>query len=168
MCDEKVRDAPSNVTGGTPIRIPLNDIFILPVKDQPIELQITACLSRAHYFDYGLRNADEHYRFLVFKVRGHNVGRRMVPIELMDRSEVLVDKGYVYERVTHPSFALRPEEFAVDYAVFEILSTVKPIEVTWRDLARYFLIDLRAAELEEFYDGGLTGALETDHYPNCK
>jgi len=144
-------------------RIPLGDLFTLAVEDQPIELQICACLTKAHYFDYGLRNADEHYRFLVFKVRGHNLGRRLVTVELMDRSEVLVDKGYVYERVTHPSFALRPEEFAVDYAVFEILSTVKPIEVTWRDLRRDFLIDLRAADLEEFYVGGLMGALETDH-----
>ena len=33
--------------------------------------------AKAHYFAYGLRSADERYRFLVFKVRGHNVGRRL-------------------------------------------------------------------------------------------
>ena len=148
-----------------PLRIPLGDLFILTVEDQPIELKISACLSRAHYFDYGLRNADENYRFLIFKVRGHNLGRRLVTVELMDRAEVLVDKGYVYEREAHPFFALRPEEFAVDYAVFQILSTVKPVEVSWRDLAREFLIDLRGADLEEFYDNGLTRArmVDTDH-----
>ena len=141
------------MTGRIPFRIPLGELFILTVEDQPIELKISACLSRAHYFDYGFTRADEHYRFLILKVRGHNLGCRLVTVELMDRSEVLVDKGYVYENVTHPSFALRPEEFAVDYAVFEILSTVNPVEVTWRGRARDFLIDLRAAELEEFYDG---------------
>lgn len=71
----------------------------------------------------------------------------------MDRSEVLVDKGYVYERITHPYFGLRPEDSAVDYAVFEILASVKPVEVTWRDATREFLLDLRSAELGEFYDG---------------
>jgi len=137
---------------GMPLRIPLGELFFLTVQDEPIELQINVCLSRAHYFAYGLRSADEHYRFLVFKVRGHNVGRRLVTVELMDRSEVLVDKGYVYERITHPCFALRPEESAVDYAIFEILSTVKPVEVTWKTLERDFVIDLRGAELEQFYE----------------
>lgn len=47
---------------------------------------------------------------------------------------------------------LRPEESAVDYAVFEILSTVKPLEVTWKNLERDLLIDLRDAELEQFYE----------------
>ena len=64
-----------------------------------------------------------------------------------------MDKGYVYERITHPSFGLRPEDSAVDYAVFEILASVKPVEVTWRDATREFLLDLRSAELGEFYDG---------------
>ena len=136
---------------GTPLRIPLGELFLLTVQGEPIELQINACLSRAHYFSYGLRSADEHYRFLVFKVRGRNVGR-LVTVELMDRAEVLVDKGYIYERVTHPSFALRPEESAVDYAVFEILSTVKPVEVTWKGLEGDFLMDLRNEELDQFYN----------------
>jgi len=70
----------------------------------------------------------------------------------MDRSEVLVDRGYIYERITHPSFGLRPEEVAVDYAVYEILATVKPVEVTWSDAMRDFLLDLRSAELGEFYE----------------
>jgi len=134
------------------MRIPLGELFTLTFQGEPIELQINACLSRAHYFLYGLRNADEHYRFLVFKIRGRNVGRRLVTVELMDRAEVLVDKGYIYERLTHPCFALRPEESAVDYAVFEILSTVKPIEVTWRGLDCTFLIDLRSEELDQFYN----------------
>ena len=123
------------------------------VEDQPIELQINACLSKAHYFDYGLRNADDRYRFLIFKVRGRNSGRRLVTVQLMDRSEVLVDKGYLYECITHPYFGLRPEDTAIDYAVFEILTAVKPIEVTWKDLTREFLIDLRSAEVGEFYEG---------------
>jgi len=135
-----------------PLRIPLGELFLLTVQDEPIEFQINACLSRAHYFAYGLRSADEHYRFLVFKVRGHNVGRRLVTVELMDRAEVLVDKSYVYESITHPCFALRPEESAFDYAVFEILSTVKPVEVTWKSLERDFCINLRDAELEQFYE----------------
>jgi len=134
------------------ISIPLGEPFLLEVEDQPIELHINACLTKAHYFDYGLRNADDHYRFLVFKVRGRNLGRRLVSVVLMDRSEVLVDKGYIYERITHPSFGLRPEEAATDYAVFEILATVKPVEVTWSDRTREFLLDLRSAELEEFYE----------------
>jgi len=123
------------------------------MEEQPIELQINACLTKAHYFDYGLRNADDRYRFLVFKVRGRNLGCRLASVVLMDRSEVLVDKGYVYERITNPSFGLRPEDSAVDYAVFEILASVKPVEVTWRDSTREFLLDLRSAELGEFYDG---------------
>ena len=122
------------MTVGKPLRIPLGELFLLTVQDEPIELQINACLSKAHYFAYGLKSADEHYRFLVFKVRGHNVGRRLVTVELMDRSEVLVDKGYIYERITHPCFAVRPGGSAVDYAVFEILSTVKALEVTWKNL----------------------------------
>jgi hypothetical protein len=144
------------------LQIPIGKSFILTVEDQPIELQISACLTKAHYFDYGLRNADDHYQFLVFKVRGHNLGRRLVSVELMDQSEVLVDKGYVYGRVTYPVFAVRPEEFAVDYAVFEILSSVHPVEVTWKDRRRDFLIDLRDAELGEFYKDDFAGVLETD------
>jgi len=77
----------------------------------------------------------------------------LVTVQLMDRSEVLVDKGYLYECITHPYFGLRPEDTAIDYAVFEILSAVKPIEVTWKDLTREFLIDLRSAEVGEFYEG---------------
>ena len=161
MFDEN--DAVRNLNGVMALRIPLGKSFILTVEDQPIELQISACLTKAHYFDYGLRDADDGYRFLVFKVRGHNLGRRLVSVELMDRSEVLVDKGYVYEKITHPFFALRPEEFAVDHAVFEILSTVKPVEVTWRDHERDFLIDLREAELGEFYADDFSGVLEINH-----
>jgi hypothetical protein len=140
------------VTVGNPVSIPLGELFLLTVQGEPIELHINACLTKAHYFAYGLRSADEQYRFLVLKVRGHNVGRRLITVEIMDRSEVLVDKGYVYERITHPCFALRPEESAVDYAVFEILSTVKPVKVTWKSLEQDFLIDLRNAELDQFYD----------------
>jgi hypothetical protein len=135
------------------VNIPLGKAFILTVKDEPIELQVNACVSKAHYFDYGLRNADEHYHFLVFTVRGRNLGRRLVTVELMDQSEVVVDKGYVYGRITHPSYALRPEESKVDYAVFEILSTVKPIELSWTAQGRDFLIDLRELELERFQYG---------------
>jgi hypothetical protein len=144
-------------------QIPLGKPFILTVEDEPIELQVNACLSKAHYFDYGLKNADEHYRFLVLRVRAYNLGRRLVSVELMDRSEVLVDKGYVYERITHPCFALRPEEFRVDYAVFEILSTVKPVLVTWNDRERNFLIDLHEAQLEKFDYGDPMEYFETDH-----
>ena len=151
------------VTRNVTLQIPLGKPFILTVEDEPIELQVNACLSKAHYFDYGLTNADEHYRFLVIRVRAHNLGRRLVSVELMDRSEVLVDKGYVYERITHPCFALRPEEFRVDYAVFEILSTVKPMQVTWNDRERNFLIDLHEAQLEKFDYGDLMEYFETDH-----
>lgn len=34
---------------------------------------------------------------------GHNVGRRLVTVELMDRSELLVDKGYIYAPVLRAS-----------------------------------------------------------------
>ena len=153
----------NKVTRNVTIEIRLGKPFILTIEDEPIELQVNACLSKAHYFDYGLTNADEHYRFLVIRVRAHNLGHRLVSVKLMDRSEVLVDKGYVYERITHPCFALRPEEFRVDYAVFEILSTVKPIQVTWNDRNRNFLIDLHEAQLEKFDYGDLTEYFETEH-----
>lgn len=151
------------VTRNLTFQIPLAKPFILTIEDEPVELQVNACLSKAHYFDYGLKNADENYRFLVLRVRAYNLGRRLVHVELMDRSEVLVDKGYVYERITHPCFALRPEEFRVDHAVFEILSTVKPVEVTWNDRGRNFLIDLHEAQLEKFDYGDLMEYFETDH-----
>jgi len=153
----------SKVARNVTIEIPLGKPFILTIEDEPIELQINACLSKAHYFDYGLTNADEHYRFLVIRVRAHNLGHRLVSVKLMDRSEVLVDKGYVYERITHPCFALRPEEYRVDYAAFEILDTVKPIQVTWNDRNRNFLIDLHEAQLEKFDYGDLTEYFETEH-----
>ena len=61
--------------------------------------------------------------------------------------------------MNHPFIALRPE----DYAVFETLSTVKPIEVTWKDRKRDFLFDLHDAELGEFYVEDFSSVLDTDH-----
>jgi len=135
------------------VTIPLDGPSVLEIEGERVELTLRAWLSKAHYFSYGRREADENYRFLVFQVRGRNLGRRLVSVRIMDNAEVLVDRGYIYRIATQPCFALRPEEVGVDYAVFEILSTVKPVEVTWEDEGQHFVIDLRDGKLEELKPG---------------
>lgn len=131
-----VKDAAFHIQLGRP--------FILDVKGEQVELVFTAWVSEAFYFSHGWQEADENYLFLVLRVQARNMGRRLVQLEIMDKSIVLVDRGYEYVRVTHPCFGLRPEEAGTGYAVFEILSGVKPVKITWNDQGRNFIIHLRS------------------------
>ncbi len=131
------------------VRVRLEVPFILEVNDEPVELTYTGWLSRSHYFSYGWKRADEGYQFLVLRVQGRNIGRRVVSVGIMERAEVLVDIGYIYKIGANPEFGLRPGEARSDYATFEILSTVKPLRVSWHERGRHFILDLRDVELEK-------------------
>jgi len=125
------------------LRVPL----IIGIEDErPVELTFTSTwLSTTHHFTYGFRESDEGYRFLVFLIQARNLGPRTVTPVIVEGFEVLADNGYIYSEIDSPTFGLRPGESKVDYLIFEILSSVNPVQLVWNDRSRCrkFVMDLR-------------------------
>jgi hypothetical protein len=79
--------------------------------------------------------AGSGYKLLVLQLTAQNIGNKEVnAFSWLDKWEVTVDKGYVYEPKTKPSLDIRPEEKKTEYAVFEILQDTIPIEVKYHKL----------------------------------
>jgi hypothetical protein len=98
--------------------------------DVPVKVVFdSAWLTRTHE-SY---EAEMGYKLLVIQLTVQNIGTKEVDtFSFLDKWEVTVDKGYVYEAKSQPYLDVRPEEKKTAYVIFEILEQTNPMEVSYR------------------------------------
>jgi len=74
--------------------------------------------------------AESGYKFLIVQLTAQNIGNKeVIAFSWLDKWEVTVDKGYLYESKSKPSLNVRPEEKKEEHIIFEILQETSPVEV---------------------------------------
>lgn len=107
--------------------------------------------------------AESGYKFVVIQLKAQNIGNKEVDtFGPLDKWEVTVDKGYLYQAKSSPYLDVRPEETKTGYVTFEILEQTYPTEVRYRqflssspsirlNLREYHLVTTTAAARESLY-----------------
>jgi hypothetical protein len=115
--------------GGT---VSIGQPFILKFGTDEVPVRIvfdSAWLTTTHEY----WEAESGYKLLVIRLTVQNIGTREVDtFHILDKWEVRVDKGYVYDSKSQPYLVVRPEEKKTGYVIFEILEHTNPVEVSYR------------------------------------
>jgi hypothetical protein len=115
--------------GGT---VSIGQPFILKLGTDDVPVRIvfdSAWFTTTHEY----WEAESGYKLLVIRLTVQNIGTREVDtFRILDKWEVRVDKGYVYDSKSQPYLVVRPEEKKTGYVIFEILQNTNPVEISYR------------------------------------
>jgi len=123
-----VLTTPQIQEGGT-VTIGQSSILRFGIDKIPIKVSFdSAGFTVAHKY----HKAESGYKLLVLQLTVQNIGNKEVnTFSWLDKWEVIVDRGYVYEPISRPSLDVKPEEKKTEYVVFEILQDTTPVEVKY-------------------------------------